>query len=276
MTRREGYLDALVSARRAFVILGAGLLALITLLTWRLAGPGPGAVAGLFLATDPFLAAHGQVAHLDATLTGFMTVAVLTAMIFGLRGGGLGYLALSGAATGLALLTKAPSIILLPGSATARGSAATDGSACVLQASGAAHRARSTGLGSAGRGRGCPLWPAFRVDPVGTIQKLVQFTARVGGGEHDNFFMGQATDDPGVMYYPTMVVFRLGLGTLTGIGPAGRSCVDRKSGGALSSRPSCSFSDSSHDESWPEEVRSVHACRSFRCSGSGRRWDGGV
>src|SRR5215212_1327680 len=40
VTRRDGYLDALVSARRAFVILGAGLLALITLLTWRLAGPG--------------------------------------------------------------------------------------------------------------------------------------------------------------------------------------------------------------------------------------------
>ena len=34
------------------------------------------------------------------------------------------------------------------------------------------------------------LWPAFRVDPVGTLLKMAQFTERVGGGEHDNYLRG--------------------------------------------------------------------------------------
>jgi hypothetical protein len=217
VTRRSGYLEALVSARRAFVLLGAGVLAIVSLLVWRLVGPGVAALTGLLLAADPFLAAHGQVAHLDATLTGFMTIAILSALIYGLRGGGFVYLALAGAATGLALLTKAPSVLLLP--------------AVPLLA--AIPRPWSFGKIPAGEPRRMVmallgwgaiaiamvliLWPAFRADPIGTFQQLIQFASRVGGGEHDNFFMGRATDDPGLSYYPTMLVFRLGLGTLVGI-----------------------------------------------------------
>jgi hypothetical protein len=217
VTRRAGYLDALISARRTFVIAGAVLLALISALVWRLLGPGVGALSGLLLAADPFLAAHGQVAHLDGTLTGFMTVAMLSAMIYGLGGGGVRYLVLAGAATGLALLTKAPSVLLLPAvpllAALPR---------LRLENKALPERARSIlpGLlvwGCLAIAMVLLLWPAFRGDPVGTLQQLMQFAARVGGGEHDNFFMGRPTDDPGLAYYPTMLVFRLGLGTLLGI-----------------------------------------------------------
>jgi hypothetical protein len=146
-----------------------------------------------------------------------MAIAVLSAMVFGLRGGSLGYLAVSGVATGLALLTKAPSIILLP----AIPLIATLPRLTNLRLF-SKHRLQVTAVGLLVWGvlavaAVVLLWPAFRVDPLGTLQKLVQFTARVGGGEHDNFFMGQATDDPGALYYPTMVVFRLGLGTLSGM-----------------------------------------------------------
>ncbi len=217
VTRRAGYLDALVSARRAFVILGAIVLAVITMLVWRLIGPQAGALTGILLAFDPFLAAHGQVAHLDATLTGFMTVAALSAMIFGLRGGGIGFLALSGVATGMALLTKAPSIFLLPAIPLLAGLPRLREMRTFSP-----EKIRPLILGLVVWGVVVlavvvVLWPAFRVDAVGVVQKLIQFTSRVGGGEHDNFFMGRATDDPGLMYYPTMLVFRLGLGTLAGV-----------------------------------------------------------
>jgi hypothetical protein len=217
VTRRTGYLDALISARRAFVVAGAALLALMAALVWRLLGPGVGALAGLLLSADPFLAAHGQVAHLDGTLTGVMTIAVLSAMIFGLGGGDLGYLALAGVATGLALLTKAPSVLLLLAVPLLAGLPRLR-----IEGRPFSQRVRTVlpGLlawGSIAIAVVLLLWPAFRGDPVRTLQQLMQFAARVGGGEHDNFFMGRPTDDPGLAYYPTMLVYRLGLGALLGI-----------------------------------------------------------
>ena len=61
------------------------------------------------------------------------------------------------------------------------------------------------------------LWPALRVDPVGTLLKMAQFTERVGGGEHDNFFAGAVTDDPGPLFYPLALLLRLAPVTLVGV-----------------------------------------------------------
>lgn len=217
VTRRDGYLDALVAARRAFVVVGSAAIALIALLAWRLAGPLSGALTGLLLAADPFLAAHNQVAHLDATLSGLMAVVFLSAAVVWLRGGELGWLALAGAATGLALLTKAPSIYLLGALPLLAGWWAIRDGQRPWPA-----RIGRVGLGTLlwaaiAVGVCFALWPALRVNPVGTVQKLIQFTSRVGGGEHDNFFLGQPTDDPGWLYYPIVLAFRLGLGTLGGL-----------------------------------------------------------
>ena len=112
-TRREGYFDALIAARRPFAIVGALGVAAVALLGWRLLGAGAGIVGGLLLAFEPFLVAHARVAHLDSGLTTYTAVAALAGLVFFAAGGAWPYLLLSGAATGLAFLTKAPSVYLL-------------------------------------------------------------------------------------------------------------------------------------------------------------------
>ncbi len=61
------------------------------------------------------------------------------------------------------------------------------------------------------------LWPAFRADPLGTVVQMAQFTERVGGGDHDNFFFGQPLDDPGPLFYPLALGLRLAPATLAGL-----------------------------------------------------------
>ena len=215
-TRRDGYFDALQAARRPFVLLAAASVGLITLLAWRLIGAGPAMLGGMLLALEPFLVAHARVVHLDSGLTVYMTVSLLAALIYWQRGGGAGYLLLSSVGAGLALLTKAPALFLLgflpllllaprarisarprwPSSPQLLGLALWTSAAvavCLL------------------------LWPALRADSFGTLQQVAQFTERVGGGEHDNFFLGDVREDPGPLFYPLALLFRLSPLTLLGL-----------------------------------------------------------
>jgi 4-amino-4-deoxy-L-arabinose transferase-like glycosyltransferase len=121
-----------LAATNALLVV-AGYLALR-----RLLRPGVALLAGLLWATSPFLVAHARLLHLDALLTSFMTLSVLLLLVatndqrpttndetadqqtrrqgskeqnslpisFSLIG--------SGVFAGLALLTKAPSLFLLP------------------------------------------------------------------------------------------------------------------------------------------------------------------
>lgn len=216
VTRREGYLTDLVNARHSFVLLASGLVGLLTLLVARVAGNGIGILSGLMIAADPFLAAHSQVAHLDSALTGFMSVAFISALAF-VRRGGWQFLVISGMATGLAILTKAPSVFLLASIPLVLLSG-------VFSRSDETLAARITRLVSSGLLWGLlaaivafGLWPALRSNPLGTAQKLLAFASRVGGGEHDNFFLGQPIDDPGWFYYPVVLAYRLGVGTMLGL-----------------------------------------------------------
>ena len=220
VTRRDGYLDALLAARRPFAVLAALGVAGVTLLGWRLLGAGPALVGGVLLALEPFLVAHARVVHLDSLLTIYTAISLLAALVFWQAGGGWGYLLLSGAATGLAFLTKAPSIFVLgfvPLVALAAlgssrlpvGRSSWKGAACWLAI-----------WGLLGLALCLALWPSLRVDPLGTLLKMAQFTERVGGGDHDNFFFGQPLEDPGPFFYPLAVLFRLAPLTLLGLGLA--------------------------------------------------------
>ncbi|HYU17148.1 MAG TPA: hypothetical protein VEQ11_00435 [Chloroflexota bacterium] len=215
-TRREGYFDALVAARRPFALLGAAGVAVVSLLGWRLLGAGPALVGGTLLALEPFLVAHAQVVHLDSGLTVYTSVCLLAALIYWSPGGGVGYVLVSGAAAGLAFLTKAPSVFVV----------------------GFVPLFAAFGLIRSGDRRGwswlrlvlllavwgaiavvvcLALWPALRANPLGTLIKMAQFTARVGGGEHDNFFFGHAREDPGPFFYPLALLLRLSPLTLVGL-----------------------------------------------------------
>jgi hypothetical protein len=215
-TRRDGYYEALIAARRPFALIGALGVAAVALLGWRLLGAGPGILGGLLLAFEPFLVAHARVAHLDSGLTAYSAVATLSGLVFWTAGGSWPFLLLSGLATGLAFLTKAPSVYVVGFVPLTAGlSWLTLGGRKPLRLPLMA--AQLLIWGALAALIGWSLWPVLRVDPIGTVVKMAQFTSRVGGGDHDNFFAGQLTDDPGLIFYPLALLFRLAPLTLIGV-----------------------------------------------------------
>ena len=55
------------------------------------------------------------------------------------------------------------------------------------------------------------LWPSLWVNPVSTITRMIQFTRETGGepDEVGSFFLGQSWGDPGPLFYPVALAFRL-------------------------------------------------------------------
>lgn len=215
-TRRDGYFDALIAARRPFALIAALGVAAVTLLGWRLLGAGPAILAGLLLTFEPFLIAHARVAHLDSGLTVYTAITLLAGLIFWTAGGAWPYLVLSGVAAGLAFLTKAPSVFVVgfvPLVAAVSWAVSPNRTVrSLLMRAG-----QLLVWGGLAFLVALALWPAFRVDPIGTLLKMAQFTERVGGGEHDNYFAGVVTDDPGPFFYPLALLLRLAPPTLLGV-----------------------------------------------------------
>jgi hypothetical protein len=63
------------------------------------------------------------------------------------------------------------------------------------------------------------LWPAMWTQPVGTLFRAVDFSARLGGAPHapGDFLLGFVEDDPGPLFYPVAMAFRLGPATTIGL-----------------------------------------------------------
>ena len=217
LEKAPGYIDLLREGRRAFPVLTSLAVVIISLLAWRLFGPGPALLTGVLLALEPFFLAHSVVIHLDGMLTSYMTIAYLSALAYWGRGAGAGYLVLCGLATGLAFLTKTPSSMLalfVPGVAIVA-------SRLRGRLSSLAHLRRLVleGFvwGLLAGGLALALWPALRADFVGTLTSMVGYTEAVGGSDHENFFLGQPVGDPGALYYVVAFGFRVAPATLLGL-----------------------------------------------------------
>ena len=147
VTTMPDFLAALHLARVPFAALNATLATLVAVLAWRLLGLGPGMLAGLLLALDPYWAGVGPIVGMDGPLTGFLSAALLSLLLAcralpprhalgwtapgmttsartalgwiapGLIAPGwiaVGWTALAGALWGLALLTKTTALFILP------------------------------------------------------------------------------------------------------------------------------------------------------------------
>jgi 4-amino-4-deoxy-L-arabinose transferase-like glycosyltransferase len=140
---------------------------------------------------------------------------MLAAGIYWWAGGRPGYLVLCGAASGLAVLTKAPSLVLgllIP---------------VVVLAAPVLDRvswpiSRLVGsvivAGLVGVAVVFVAWPSLWVAPELTLERAIDFTLQTSG-EHrpGNYFMGQAVSDPGPLYYPVAIMFRLAPLALAGL-----------------------------------------------------------
>jgi hypothetical protein len=106
--------------RMPLAVANALCVALAFPLLRRLFGLRVAWLAVLLWASEPFIIAHSGIVHVDALLASFMTLSLLTALLaFGADSAPAAplrwpWLALSGVAGGLALLTKSPAVLLLP------------------------------------------------------------------------------------------------------------------------------------------------------------------
>jgi 4-amino-4-deoxy-L-arabinose transferase-like glycosyltransferase len=201
------------------------------LLLRRLIAPGAALLAALGWATSPFLIAHGRLLHLDALLASFVTLSLLCLLVATRPArAGRGLLPLLGAGLfgGLALLTKAPALLLLPASGLILLGAELRGRPWDIDALAAALRGATARLAlwlAVAAATFTLLWPAMWVGPGAALSALVAEVLANGGQPHNagNFFMGRPVADPGWPFYISVVAWRgeipmlLGLGALLAI-----------------------------------------------------------
>lgn len=249
LEKSPSYLPVLYRVRQALSGYAAALTVALAFLAARLFGPGPGILAGLLLAGEPFLVAHGQLFSTDSLLALLMAVAVLAALAYVDGRGDRFYLVVSGLAAGLAFSTKAPAILLfglipliavlwhvagrrsLAGRAGVRTGPAQDGTAPVSTRWGAQPQAVRGLVGDLvlwGMVAGLTyvvIWPALWVDPIETLGRLERAVRGIGESPRrwGNFFLGQVYDDDDVpmvlwpVFYPLVTALRFGPVTFVGL-----------------------------------------------------------
>ncbi|MEM8529993.1 MAG: glycosyltransferase family 39 protein [Chloroflexota bacterium] len=223
-------------------------VALAYVLLVRLVDRRVALTAVLLWATEPFLIAYSQLLHLDALLTSFVNVSLLAALVAFLARPPDSQqlidwkaLGVAGVATGLALLTKSPSIILGPmlgliAIASGWRLWAHRGSRTVRELAGPWRTLGGALLtcGAIAITTWFVLWPALWVDVGGAIDRMVHQATSEGGSPHGwgNFFWGQTVDDPGPFFYVAVLALRTTPWTLLGVlvGIVGALVVWRQKG----------------------------------------------
>jgi hypothetical protein len=206
VTDRPGFMAALERARLALALVNSLLVVVSALLLWRLAGPPAGLLGGALLALEPFLVAHGQILRADAMVSELMLLAVLAAMAYWIRGAGLWALVLTVAATGLALLTKVPSVLVLP---------VILGVALVAR-----RRLLAVPVWLLGTGAVCfALWPALWVQPIRTLRGVAEYAMIQNraptGVPRDTF--SEAVTELGPLFDVAALLLRLSPLTILGV-----------------------------------------------------------
>jgi 4-amino-4-deoxy-L-arabinose transferase-like glycosyltransferase len=238
LVKSSAYLPALFNVRRALAGYAATLTVVLAFLTWRLFGVGPGILAGLLLAAEPFLVAHGQLFSTDTMLALLMAISVLSAVVYFDGRGDRLYLLGSGLAAGLAFSTKAPAILLfgfvpLLGLLwTVRRDQADRGRwewrsipRLVLRGPGATLLRDLLLWGGVAGLIYVLAWPSLWVDPVGTMLRLERGVRGIGESPRrwGNFFLGQSYSDEDValllrpVFYPIVTALRLSPITCVGL-----------------------------------------------------------
>jgi hypothetical protein len=163
--------------------------------------------AAILLALDPFFVNYSRVIHHDALVTVFTILSLLTFMVW-LNRPHPGWLALSGVAFGLALLTKPTALLLL----------------AVIGLRLMQHLFQTRRRSILGWGLVWAMlalltfilcWPALWQDPAGTINRLVQTSSTGASGDNGRSLLPalipNRLPELGVLFYPVNFVLSWGI-----------------------------------------------------------------
>ncbi|HEV2127072.1 MAG TPA: hypothetical protein VGR22_00460 [Thermomicrobiales bacterium] len=214
-------LDVLIAARLAKIGLQAMLFLLSLVLLRRLFGVGITVVAGAIIALDPFLIAHDQLLQIDGLVTISSLAAALALADAVTRdrwdaapwivAGALAAIAWLTRITGLALIGVTGLVLLITvlmgrrGTLGARLRTATRYGTLWLTA------ALITTIA---------LWPALWTGPERAVAFMRRYVAGAVAEGHEGpiYFMGDLhTGDPGVLFYPVSMLWRLSVASSIGL-----------------------------------------------------------
>jgi hypothetical protein len=167
-------------------------------------------LTGILLAFDPFLLTESRVLRTEGVLTYFITIALLGLVWYAHRPRPVNA-ALAGCLIGLAALSKVSALALVPPAIVTiavvgyRSAPAGYKNRWVAVIQSWLVWAFALGLTVFG------LWPALWVSAGEVFKQMVEYTtfrAVEGGGGAKSFFMGQPETDPGLWFYPVVLLFR--------------------------------------------------------------------
>ncbi len=214
LEKAPGYLDAFIAARHAMAITTALLLVGAAALAWRLLGAGPAITGSALIALDPYQVGSAQLMHVDTLLSPLMLAALLSGLVYWFRGRERQYLLLTSLLMGFSVLTKAPGIALPVYLSVI----------ALLATKPWRHGVRSLfpwiACGALSVVVYFAFWPTMWVDAPRRIPQVIEFAANVGGNPHTwpNYFLGRPTNgDPGILFYPLALVFRMSPVAFVGI-----------------------------------------------------------
>jgi 4-amino-4-deoxy-L-arabinose transferase-like glycosyltransferase len=187
------------------LVTALGIVGIAYLLT-RLFDKQVGMIAGLLLALDPWYLAHSRVLHHDALMTTFMTLSALALLLYVWRESGRWALFLSGICAGVALLSKALGLFILPWAAL-----------MFLIALGVQkwpiQKVLSDGVMWAMMlwMTFFILWPAMWLRPANTLLRMRTMVTTYAINPHakGQFFLGERVADPGWGFYPIVAAFAM-------------------------------------------------------------------
>jgi 4-amino-4-deoxy-L-arabinose transferase-like glycosyltransferase len=212
-------LDLLKTAR-IFMVIGNTILMMGAFwMARKLVGVWPALVGFLLIAFDPFHITHTQIVHVDGFLGSCMFFSVVAFLGYLYAGRKPRYLVLAGAGAGLAWVTRAISLFLLPFFGL------------LLLVAWLVERRESDAKGKwpagfwkrimlplvwlslAGAGVFVVLWPAMWVAPIQTLQRMLEkilFYSASGGTSLNVFFAGEIYTHvrPSVAFYPITFLWR--------------------------------------------------------------------
>jgi 4-amino-4-deoxy-L-arabinose transferase-like glycosyltransferase len=197
-----------------------------------------GLIAGLLLALEPFHVALSRVIHNDALLTIFMTLSLLTGLIYWGQRGRIHWLVASGALAGLAFLSKSTALFLIPFMALVGGWSLVDRYA---QGESPSWRRVGTTVVEWMLWFNCAgvviiaLWPAMWVNCAIALRAIFSTGSQYAETGFLQYFIGTVSLDPGPLFYPVTWLLRSSPLTWVGL-VAAVICGRRRSKGKDESR----------------------------------------
>lgn len=207
-------LDYLAAIRFPTVLVTSAFVVGLYFLVGKLLGRKVALLSAVLVALDPFYLAHSRLLHHDALVATFMTLSLLSFLVCSQQSWSSAYLIVSGLSAGLAFLSKATSLFLIPFIGLLTWMAYVARVAASSQSrwrEGRRWLGRLLVWGLIAGFTFVALWPAMWVEPVQALGEVWEKSTSAAATDvhtQGDFFLGRPTLDAKVLFYPVTLLFR--------------------------------------------------------------------